>query len=188
LKRLTGKGSFIVTLALLTAINCSVSVPSLASAYNPPAQDAIQSIRQSYAAINKNLRKYRRVKKELSGFSAEGGEMTAYLDGPNIVKIAANYYGESGKAFEEYYYRDGKLIFVYRKDSKYSKPLSGRVVRVEEERFYFNDGQLIRWVGAGGKQVPSSDSEYQKRQADYLETARLFTEGVNSQKSVIEAP
>lgn len=100
----------------------------------------------------------------------------------------SGYYGESGRALEEYYYRDGKLIFVYRKDSSYNKPMSGRVVRVEEDRFYFNDGQLIRWVGQGGKQVPSGDSEYQKRQTDYLENSELFMEGVGSQKTVIKAP
>lgn len=175
-------------MAILTLISCSSSAPSLACAYNAPAQDSIESIRQSYAAINRNIGKYRRVKKQLSGFSAEGGELTAYLDGPNIVKIVANYYGESGKAFEEYYYQGGKLIFVYRKDSRYNKPMSGRVVRTEEDRFYFNDGQLIRWVSNGGKQVPSSNSEYQKRQINYLENSRLFTEGVGSQKPEIEAP
>jgi hypothetical protein len=175
-------------LAVLIAIAWLCSAPSLVSAYGSPAQDGIQSIRQSYAAINKNIRKYKRVKKRLSGFSAEGGEMTAYLKGSNIVKVVANFYGESGKAYEEYYYQDGKLIFVYRKDSTYTKHMSGRVARTREDRFYFNDGQLIRWVGPGGKQVPSSNDEYQKKQADYIDTARLFTEGVNSQKSVIEAP
>ena len=114
--------------------------------------------------------------------------MTAYLDGSNVVKVVANFYGEGGKAYEEYYYQDGKLIFVYRKDSIYTRHMSVRVGRTTEERFYFNDGQLIRWVGPGGKQVPSSNGAYQKKQADYIDTARLFTEGVNSQKSVIEAP
>src|SRR6185436_18468275 len=79
--------------------------------------DAIQSIRKQYAAINQRVARYRKVRKELSGFSAEGGRLIAYLDGTTIVKITASYYGETGKADEEYYYQDGKLIFVYRKES-----------------------------------------------------------------------
>lgn len=188
MNRLPRKRGFIATLAVFTAIACLGSAPSFASAYGSLAQDEIQSIRQSYAAINKNIRRYRSLKKQLSGFSTEGGEMTAYLDGSKVVKVVANYYGESGRALEEYYYRDGNLIFIYRKDSTYSKPMSGRVTRIDEDRFYFNNGQLIRWIGQGGKQVPSSDSEYQKRQTDYLENSKLFIEGISSQKSVIEAP
>jgi hypothetical protein len=44
------------------------------------------------------------VKKELSGFSTEGGELTAYFDGSKIVKISATYQGETGSAFEEFYF------------------------------------------------------------------------------------
>jgi len=73
----------------------------------PQPGNSIQLIRQQYAAINKRAGGYRKVKKELSGFSLEGGEMIAYFNGPAIVKIVANHYGESGKAYEEYYYAAG---------------------------------------------------------------------------------
>ncbi len=61
-------------------------------------EDSIASTRQHYAQINGNAGRYRKVKKDLSGFSAEGGTLVAYFDGPAIMKIAANFFGESRKS------------------------------------------------------------------------------------------
>ena len=44
-----------------------------------PQADPIETIRQHYANINKNVPLYRRVKKSLSGFSGEGGELVAFF-------------------------------------------------------------------------------------------------------------
>ena len=74
--------------------------------------------------------------------------------------------GESGKAVEEYYYRDGKLIFVYRKESTYDQPLSGKLVSTKENRFYFTNDKLIRWIDENGKQVATDSSEYQEKQKE----------------------
>lgn len=149
--------------------------------------DPVQTIRQQYAAINKGLARYKKVKKKLSGFSVEGGELVAYLDGPAVVKIVANNYGEGGKSTEEYYYSKGKLIFVYRKDSKYDRPMSGKVVRTEENRFYFDNDRLIRWINEAGKQVPSGNAGYQQKQDEYLQTSNKFLEGARSTNPTIEA-
>lgn len=151
------------------------------------ATDPVQTIRQQYAAINKGLAKYKKVKKKLSGFSVEGGELVAYLDGPAVVKIVANHYGEGGKATEEYYYSKGKLIFVYRKDYHYDKPLSGKVVRTEENRFYFENDRLIRWINESGKQVAPGTAEYRQKQDEYLQTSNKFLNGVRSKDLTIEA-
>ena len=150
-------------------------------------QAAIASIRQQYMAINKRLRRYKKVKKQLSGFSLEGGDLVAYFDGPAVVKLVANHYGESGSAFEEYYYVGGKLIFVFRRDQQYDRPLSGKVVRTEESRFYFESGHLIRWLDEKGKQVALGTDEAQQKQKDYLEISSKFLAGARSKNATIEA-
>ncbi len=151
------------------------------------AAAAIQSIQRQYANINKRVSRYRKVKKELSGFSLEGGELVAYLDGPAVVKIVANHYGEMGRAVEEYYYANGKLIFIFRRDYQYDKPLSGKVVRTQESRFYFQNDRLFRWINEDGKRVSPDRMEYEQRQNDILETSRKFVDGVRSKNSTIEA-
>lgn len=150
-------------------------------------EDSITAIRERYGTINKSAAGYKSVKKKLSGFSAEGGELVAYFDGPKIMKIVATHFGETGKAVEEYYFWDDHLIFAYRKDSIYDKPLSGKVARTTENRFYFDNDKLIRWVDENAKQVASSSSEYQEKEKDYLKTSKEFADGARSKNSVIES-
>lgn len=151
------------------------------------AAAAIKSIQREYAKINKGLVRYRKVKKELSGFSLEGGALIGYLDGPAVVKIVANHYGEMGRSVEEYYYANGKLIFIFRRDFDYDKPLSGKVVRRRESRFYFQNDRLFRWINEEGKRVSPDSMEYEQRQNDILETSRKFVDGVRSKNATIEA-
>jgi hypothetical protein len=148
---------------------------------------AIQSIRGQYAAINRRAGRYRKIRKKLLGFSLEGGELVAYLDGPAVVKIVANHYGEGGRTLEEYYYANGKLIFVFARESCYDRPLSGKVVRTSETRFYFQNDRLIRWLDEDGKPVASGSAEYQDKQDEYLETSRKFADAARSKNSTIEA-
>lgn len=148
--------------------------------------DSIQAIRQQYANINRNAAKYQKVKKELLGFSAEGGELVAYFSGPSIVKITATFFGEMGRATDEYYYLNDKLIFVFGKHSHYRAPLTGKVVRTTEDRYYFKDDKLIRWIDEKGKQIASSTSEFAEKQAEHLATSKQFTEGARSKSPTIE--
>lgn len=169
---------FLSLFLLHDASNCLAS---------PQPADSIQTIRRQYAAINKRIRRYRKVKKELSGFSLEGGELVAYFDGPAIVKIVATHYGEGGRAFEEYYYSNEQLIFVYRKDFTYNRPVSGKVVKTIENRFYFYDDRLIRWIGETEKQMDAASPEFLEQQTDYLDSSRKFLKGARSKNSTIEA-
>lgn len=136
--------------------------------------DTIGTIRSRYAAINKNIRRYKKVNRELSGYSAEGGTMEAYFDGVNIKKLVAHFYGEMGRTDEEYYFWNDQLIFVFRRESHYDRPLSGKVISIKENRFYFDNLHMIRWIDETGKQVPTSNSDYIGKQNDYLENSREF--------------
>jgi hypothetical protein len=165
---------------------------SAKSSATPPAEslqatDPISTIRQRYTLINKSLAKYRTVKKELSGFSTEGGELTAYFNGKALMKIATLNRGETGRSVEDFYFWDEKLIFIFRKQDTYDEPFSGKVARTTEHRFYFSDDKLIRWIDENAKQVAPGGSEYRKKQHDYLRTAKHFVEGSRSRKTTIEA-
>lgn len=169
----------------LLALLLSVSGLQLAGAQT---QDPIESIRQHYANINQNVTRYRRVKKNLSGYSAEGGELIAYFHGPSVMKMVATFFGETGRTVEEYYFWNGQLIFVLNTENRYDKPLSGKIVRKIETRFYFKDDKLIRWLDENGKEVASSSDEYAPKQADYLKMSKQFVDGAKSRAKTIESP
>ena len=182
------KRALIITVASLFVLSGRADVEGQASANSPREKESITSIRERYAAVNKNLAKYRVVKKELSGFSTEGGELVAYFDGASVAKLAANHLGETGRSLEEFYYRGGELVFVFYRRETYDAPMSGKVSKTTEERFYFADGRLIRWLDGRGRAVASGRGEYREAQARYLDSSRRFVEGALSPNSTIEAP
>lgn len=182
------KKALIVLVVSLFALPGPASSAGRALANNPQEKESISSIRERYAAINKNLAKYRVVKKELSGFSAEGGELVAYIDGASVVKMAAAHLGETGRSSEEFYYRGGELVFVFYRRETYDAPMSGKVSKTEEERFYFAGGRLIRWLDSRGRAVAPGRGEYREAQSRYLDSSRRFVEGALSPSSTIEAP
>ena len=157
-----------------------------AKAQGAQGPDPIPAIRQQYAAINRNAARYKKVKKELLGFSAEGGELVAYLSGPSIVKISATFYGEMGRATDEFYYSNDKLIFIFRRHSHYRAPLTGKVVRITENRYYFKDDKLIRWIGEDGKQVSTTAPEFAQGEARLLASSKQFIDGARSKEPTIE--
>ena len=152
----------------------------------PQTDNAVESIRQHYASINQNAPRYRRVKKNLAGYSAEGGELVAYFHGPSVMKMVATFFGETGRAVEEYYFWNGQLIFVFQTDNRYDKPF-GKVVRKIENRFYFKDGKMIRWLDENGKEVALDSAEYAPKQADYSKMSKEFVDGAKSSSSTIES-
>lgn len=157
-----------------------------AKAQGTQGPDPIQTIRQQYARINRGAARYKKVKKELLGFSAEGGELVAYLSGPSIVKISATFYGEMGRATDEFYYSNEKLIFIFRRQSHYSGHLTGKVVRTTENRYYFKDDKLIRWIDEDGKQVSSTAPEFAQVEGRLLASSKQFIDGARSKDPTIE--
>lgn len=172
--------------ALVAIVLCGGFASYEAQAQGAQDPDPIQAIRRQYAAINRGAAKYKKVKKELVGFSAEGGELVAYLSGPSIVKVSATFYGEMGRATDEFYYSNDKLIFAYRKHSHYNRPLTGKVVRTTENRYYFKDDKLIRWIGEDGKQVSNTAPEFSQAETRLLASSQQFIDGARSKNPTIE--
>ncbi|HYW70247.1 MAG TPA: hypothetical protein VE961_04390 [Pyrinomonadaceae bacterium] len=174
------------TLILILALTSPFMTPRMSvHPALPQTPDAVELIRQHYANINQNVGRYRRVKKDLSGFSTEGGEMIAYFHGPTVMKIVATFLGETGKAIEEYYFWNGQIIFVLSTENRYDKPF-GKVVRKIENRLYFKEDRLIRWIDENGKEIRSDSADYATKQSDYLKTSKQLSDGARSAQATIE--
>lgn len=145
----------------------AVYAQSDATNTNTPAQ--VLTIRDQYAQTNKNARRYTKKERDLSGFSAEGGTLTGYYAKNELKKIVAMYYGESGRAVKEFYFANGALIFVLTTDLQYVVPIGGsgkdvgRIASAEYNRFYFQKGALIHWLGPNGNPVELDSSAARDR-------------------------
>jgi len=156
----------------LLAIVCLLAAARSLQANDPAVEEKIKAIRTKYAQIEKGLKDARQVKRDLPGESAEGGELTAWFRDRSVTKLSATFYGETGKALEEYYFWDSELIFIFRVESHYTKPMSGVVKTKTEDRFYFADGKLIRWLDPAKKEVTSGVSE---RERGLLTSAKKYS-------------
>jgi hypothetical protein len=133
-----------------------------------PAQGAeadIAAIRTRFTTINRELPRYTGVAKEIDAYAVEGATMTAYFAGPSIRKLVMRYRAESGYTVEEYYFWRDTLFFVYRMKRR-ANQLQPELEGTDENRFYFANGQLRRWLDERGRQlvVDQPDAVYERRE------------------------
>ncbi len=93
-------------------------------------------------------------------------ELTGWSEKGKLRKILVQVPGEDGDGSEEYYLEDGKLLFVFR-HYRGTHPDTGKVNAMIEDRFYFTDGKMFKWVGAGKKTIAPEEGEF-KAEADRL--------------------
>ena len=146
------------------------------AAHQPASSDStasvIRTIRGEYAAINAAIqaKKLQVTTKDLEGLSTEGGEMRKYFEGKELRKTVIEVFGETGKWLTEYYYVHGELFFCYSADTKYTKSIAvegNRIRAVEQNRYYFEHGKMIRWINPAGKIV--SAIRYSKKTKELLD-------------------
>jgi hypothetical protein len=142
-------------------------------------EQQVMAIRAEVAAINKNAPKYKKKNKDVTGVSLEGAAATYFTSGKGLKKITAKLYGETYNASVEIYYQGEEAIFIYSKMNKYDTQIgmtpAPKVVRVEEERYYFTGGELIRLL-SGKKEVKPADERYNEMKEGILEVAKGLRE------------
>lgn len=137
--------------------------------------DAIARIRAEYAAIQREAPRYRRTEHELYNFSLEGGELHGFYRGNELRKLAAHLYGETWQGTDEYYFADGRLIFVHVVHERYHGLYGeGGVQARTEHRLYFDGGRLIRRVRTQHPANAPVDAAADPDVAMLLRDAELF--------------
>jgi hypothetical protein len=154
---------------------CALAVTTPWSyAADPSVDEKIKTIRAHYSEIEGSLKNCRQVKSDLPEESTEGGELTAYLKNSSVRKLSARFFGEMGRTLQEYYFWDNQLIFVLRVESRYTKILSGEVKSKTEERFYFAEGKLIRWLNGANKDMTDAP-EKAGREGELFASAKKYS-------------
>lgn len=92
--------------------------------------------------------------------STEGGEMKLFVNGDDLEKFSVTLNFETGQQFSEFYLNRGRLIFVYKKESKYNKNIYDEDTpvgksKVNEIMTYYYSRKVI-------KQTSDDESNYTK--------------------------
>lgn len=129
----------------------------------------ITAIRAEVAAINGA--KYTKKTRNVEDVSLEGTEATYYVSGKGLKKIVAKMYGETYNATGEYYYSGEELIFAFVRFNRYDTQIGAtpapKVVRTEEQRFYFSGGNLIRLL-VGKRELKPGAERYEELEAEVI--------------------
>ena len=137
----------------------------------------INSLKKEYSEINSKLASFSKVKKDVLGQSAEGGNINAFYDQKGLKKVITTYYGETGKAVNEYYFNKVGIFYIFETEYFYNKPINIRGSKInstKENRYYLFKNQLIKWIDSNNKSVNINSKEYQIEKKNLLEDIDEF--------------
>src|SRR6266566_321350 len=148
-------------------------------------ESVIVSIRKEYQSIQNALPSLKAETVVLPDQSTEGADATAYRDRKgNIRLLKAALFFESGKEFEEFYYKNGILIFALYQAHRYNQhtgitpeigkkegmePFDPKKTTITEDRFYFEKGKMIRWLNESKKEVKPNSKEFRETEKEVVE-------------------
>jgi hypothetical protein len=130
-------------------------------------------IQSKYAEINHKSRILRHIRKDLEGFTTEGGTLESFSEKGQVVKLTVKYFGETFRVTEEYYYADGQLIFMFSKVEQYSGDF-GPVADSRVDRLYFHQRRLIQWLAQGRESANEGDQNFKKQEKSTLEDSDKY--------------
>ncbi len=158
--------------------------------------DKIKIIRDNFKMVNDNWMNYEKTKIDVME-SAEGGEITYYSKNNLIVKISEMHYGETGKAQIDSYYINEKLSFVFVQNFRYNAHIMWTEEREEdgivypafdpnktkvfEDRFYFYENEMIRWINSDKDFVDKELEEFKEEEENRLKRGKELIEKIKNQ-------
>lgn len=122
------------------------------------AQEDTAHHREVYAEIN-GLEKSLKQSKATCKDDELVFELQGWSDGKELRKIVASTPGEDGAGSDEYYLENGKPLFVF---SHYtiSSAADSKAPKKVENRFYFKDGKLFKWLKDEKATVDPKDPDF----------------------------
>lgn len=141
-------------------------------------EDQVKQIREWFANTNNNKVKYDTKSFDMPDQATEGATLTAFYDGNQIVLLEAEYYGESGNFKSYHYFWNGMLFFVFTVREVYSSHImdpNNKVASKEENRYYFWEGKMIRWLDPQKNKVSKTSKIFQTEEKSIIdETDQLY--------------
>ena len=140
---------------------CAIVLVALVSMPAPAAAQADTALaRQVVADINKGLPQLRLVTLVARRPDVEyESHVKAWADDGGVRKLEVTDHDDSGDVVTEYFYAGGALVFVYQAVKGFND--AGRMVTRGEERQYFRDGRMFKWLSGMDKaEVPPADAQF----------------------------
>lgn len=122
--------------------------------------------------IDKHISSYQMKSKEILGLSLKGGKIDYFYDKKTLVKARAEFYGEMGSSSDDFYFRDGQIIFICSVVNHFDKP-GGMVISKNLSFYYFNHGKMIKWIKENRNMKPHS-SAFNNIESNLIESINQY--------------
>jgi len=138
----------------------------------------IEDIKGKYQQIQSKEKSYNKKVKEIDDISTEGAQATYFYDKSNLKLIKVDIYGETGKEEQEYYFDNGKVFFIYIKETSYNAPMyakefNSKLSKIKQKRLYFINGKLVKFL-AGSKEVPKDSIAFKSEEENSLDFLKML--------------
>jgi hypothetical protein len=156
---------------------------AMISGFSQTEEELVKSIREWFTATNSGLSSYDLTEKEVSDESTEGGAMKAYYQNKELKLLHCEFFGEMGNIVEDYYYNSGNLYFVFSVRTTYSAPVYEEVEKTttsEENRYYFNNEKMIRWLDKDKVKVDVNSEDFKTMGQSIFDESKRLLEVFNS--------
>lgn len=165
-------------LSATLAVAFVLALPLGAQTAQSKRADPLASYPQRYAMINRELASYRTVTADMESLgigqrSTDGGKVEASCKGRQTRLIVATDFGEHGSTTTQFYYWNNSLFFVHQVSQR-SDALYGPTVERNEDRLYYLDGRLVKWLDSRKVVRSLRTSEAQELNASVSTDAELF--------------
>lgn len=128
----------------------------------------VAQARRVFAEVNQSLPKLQQAaftgRRPGASYPSNG---KAWAKAGAVQKIEIVELDDSGDVVSEFYYAEGALVFVYEAVKGY-RGTSGKQATVNEERLYFRDGRLVKWLSG----MASDRTDHTPGSADFNEAGR----------------
>ena len=157
--------------------------------------DPIKDIRAEYSSIRTQIENFSIDSLNIMGQSSEGGIAYIYKNRLGQSRlIISKFYGELGKIESEYYIKNDSLFFMFSQNFNYNAPFFMTTqnyanegfelfdpdkTSIHENRYYFENDKLIRWINQDKKFVDSGSEDFNKKEKAVLELFHELVDLIN---------
>lgn len=151
----------------------------------------IKNIKKMFNEINQKANssylEYSRFQMNDNSKSTEGGMIIAFVLKKKFKKISVKYLSETGKYDADFYFKNNKVFFIYTVRTNYNVPIyldkaeakkdgveafDPEKSTKEENRFYFKDDKLIRWIDKNKDKVNVSSKKALSKSVELLKEVK----------------
>ena len=131
------------------------------STSNPSAsvEGTVRRIRARFEQVERDqaLGRLDSLRKDIQGLGGDSAYASVYFNAGDIPKVRARVFEGDVRTSYQAYYDGGNLAFVYRTSSRL---LPSGPVELEQQRFYFEAGRMVRWLDASHSEVSTGSGAY----------------------------